>query len=656
MKKAFLYKLTLLLTVFALAFTAFAFTGIKTAHAAVSEIKIDSVTDYFNADGATLNADGTNLIATVSNNGTVGFENELTVNNLAIELSVSDSVKMFTVSLTSNAYAVGGVVEEENSAKPNTTVVNEFTVDVAGDKIYLNGDTNSAEISVTQNLTVKFSTVSGVLSATLLNENGDEVTVSNDANDLYHKIAGNDKNAASVSFAFELVNEDGSAEVAFKSVNQGEGDDYKQTFAANYEDKIAVIAKPRVSITSVSAKVEDGVIVPVYGYKYSFSFAVYSVFGNLSASDLYLSASDENVKLENKATPKAAAFYNEETTTLVVRSGFVSDIETYQVATAANRDSDNDAPTYISYAENQEIYENYDKLVKLAALNDYDNGTFSIRLGDEYTVPSLENLVTDNLDAYASLTYTVYYRTPSQSSGSTSSMKFTVSEAGDYTFYVVFKDKNGNAMDKDDFFTVSEEDSNVINKGSLYHAVFTFNVQDDAPISVTAPTSQGDGYLNTRYTATGFKIQSSGNNVSYTLYYNGLVKANAEDEGWVKIPELSDVKEDYSENGFTYSDIEAINYDGKYTFTPIKIGAYKIVCFVTSDNSVRYDSASTIIEVKTARTEVKVDTHWLQNNIWSVVFLSIGTLALIGIIVLLCIKPKETVETDATGDALKNRK
>ena len=128
MKKAFLYKLTLLLTVFALAFTAFAFTGIKTAHAAVSEIKIDSVTDYFNADGATLNADGTNLIATVSDKGTIGFENELTVDNLAIELSVPDSVKRFTVSLTSNAYAIGGVVKEENSAKPNTTVVNEFTI------------------------------------------------------------------------------------------------------------------------------------------------------------------------------------------------------------------------------------------------------------------------------------------------------------------------------------------------------------------------------------------------------------------------------------------------------------------------------------------------------------------------------------------------
>ena len=71
--------------------------------------------------------------------------------------------------------------------------------------------------------------------------------------------------------------------------------------------------------------------------------------------------------------------------------------------------------------------------------------------------------------------------------------------------------------------------------------------------------------------------------------------------------------------------------------------------------SVRFDSASTVIRVYGEKTEVKVDTHWLQNNIWSVIFLSIGTLALIGIIVLLFVKPKEVAETDATGDALKEK-
>ena len=35
-----------------------------------------------------------------------------------------------------------------------------------------------------------------------------------------------------------------------------------------------------------------------------------------------------------------------------------------------------------------------------------------------------------------------------------------------------------------------------------------------------------------------------------------------------------------------------------------------------------------------------------ENNIWSVVFLGVGTLSLIGIIILLCIKPKEETDND----------
>jgi hypothetical protein len=51
-----------------------------------------------------------------------------------------------------------------------------------------------------------------------------------------------------------------------------------------------------------------------------------------------------------------------------------------------------------------------------------------------------------------------------------------------------------------------------------------------------------------------------------------------------------------------------------------------------------------IIKVEKEASVVKVDNKWLQNNVWSVVFLSIGTLCLIGIIVLLCIKPKEEID------------
>ena len=56
----------------------------------------------------------------------------------------------------------------------------------------------------------------------------------------------------------------------------------------------------------------------------------------------------------------------------------------------------------------------------------------------------------------------------------------------------------------------------------------------------------------------------------------------------------------------------------------------------------REASDSTLIRAES--TPVKVvprENNWFLNNIWSLVFLTIGTLALVGIIVILCIKPKD---------------
>ena len=60
------------------------------------------------------------------------------------------------------------------------------------------------------------------------------------------------------------------------------------------------------------------------------------------------------------------------------------------------------------------------------------------------------------------------------------------------------------------------------------------------------------------------------------------------------------------------------------------------------EGSVKSASAETTISALTAPTRVVPnEDNWFLNNVWSLVFLSIGTLALIGIIVILCIKPKD---------------
>ena len=51
--------------------------------------------------------------------------------------------------------------------------------------------------------------------------------------------------------------------------------------------------------------------------------------------------------------------------------------------------------------------------------------------------------------------------------------------------------------------------------------------------------------------------------------------------------------------------------------------------------------SSEIIKIAEEKVVVRPGNNWLKNNAWSVVFLSVGSLCLVGIIVLLCVKPKE---------------
>ena len=637
MKKALSYKILMLLTTLALSLAlAFSFYGAKSAHAA--DVNGGNVLSYFTGDFQSLELNDDSLVAKVKNGGNIKIKNELVVDDLAIELNVPNTVSSFKIVLTYSSYSAIGAYNEETE-EFDKTITNEFTFNKTGD------------------LTAAITTSDNVVSVDVDGETKAKA-------EFVDKIKGTDKCVATVGFEFTLEDGAEDAEISFTSIDQKASDisgAYKQTFVLDADNKIETFAKPRVSVNNLETVKNDDKLKAVEGQKYSFTFTAYSVFGNVLSSSVYIDKTSIGAGLstdEKSETPKFIVCGNTSAdATFTLRTSDIADIEEYTVEKAVelnDYETVNTAPSYIPYVGNEEAYENYRLAVQNAAKKDYgEYGVKSIRLGDSYEIPSLQDLVLDDYDVYSNLTYTVYYRTPSNASGSASSLKFTVSEAGDYEFYVAFKDKSNKAMEKSDFYTLDEHDNQVIAEtGTYFAAVFNFTVEDDAPISVEAPASQGSGYVNTKYTATSFTIQSSGNNVKYTLYYNAKNNAQADDTGWVEIPVLADITADYSENGFTYADIEKIGYDGEYTFTPTLKGSYKITCNVTSVNQERSASADTIIKVLDEPAVVKVDDHWFQKNVWSVVFLSIGTLSLIGIIVLLFIKPKEETETDETGDAL----
>ena len=631
MKKALSCKFILLFIAFALSIAlAFSFYGAKSAQAA----DITSPSSGFSGGQSIVfehdeEADTDYVAATVKSGDKVSIKNPLVVDDLAIEMNVPETVPSFKIILTYDSYFVNGAYNDGSFDKE---ITNEFTFPKTGD------------------FTVSLTTDNNVLSVKV----GD-VEQAKDGN--YYKIKGADKCAAKIAFEFNLAENTESAEIIFKSIDQKASDEsgaYKQTFKLE-DNKIATIAKPRVDINNLPIVKDGDKLNAVLGQKYPLSFTAYSLFNTVKSDDVYISESD-NIWADPSATkPKSIIFKTAGETEFSLRTADIENIESYNVVSVSRDSDENETPKYINYDANAEVYEWYTKLVEKAAIKEYTidenkKTTRSIRLGDTYEIPSLEDLVYDDFDLYSSLTYTVYYKTPSNSNN-TSSLSFTVSEAGDYEFYVVFKDANGKAMEKDDFYTEDDDGIPSYDGCKYKNAVFTFTVEDNAPISVEVPETQGKGYLDTTYVATGFKILS-GDNETFTLYYNADKNATADSEGWVEIPNLSDINEDYNDGVFTYSDIKTLAYDGKYTFTPVKMGAYKIKCFVSSGNAVRYAEGETVISVADKPAEVKVPSTWLKDNVWSVVFLSIGTVALIGIIVLLFIKPKEETETDETGDAL----
>lgn len=638
MNRAKSCKLTLFLLCFLLSVTAavcFSVGRINVADAAT----IKSPSNYFT--GSSVSFEDGKIVSSVKDGEFVEFSNKLAVNNAEMNLSIPANLTELKITLTSDSFYTAGVVQDGGLV---TSVDNVVTI--KQNEVSLNGETTDGVALTEGDITVSFKVEDNVLSVGV-----NDLEVAN--TDEFYKIGGKDVITAKIRFDFKVDGE-GAVKFGIISVDQNaDADGYKQTFVLNEDGEVAEMAKPRISLGSVFCATGANDIVALKGNMYSVSFKAYSVFGQsvYSDSSLYIKVAEEDagkVWLQNSSKPKSVAFY--ENVTMTVTNG-TTDADSFNV-TVKNKTEDDAAPVYDASAY---AIETYKAAVLKATEEDYGDGVKgSVRLGESYEIPSMANLVSDDLTTYADLTKTVYYKTPSNNSGSSTNMKITLTEAGDYEFFVVFSDKAGNSMEKDDFYTVSEEDDNLVVPGAYYHYVFTFHIEDDAPILVTANSeTQAKGYLNTRYTATAFTVKSSGNTTTYTLYYNASLTAEEDGEGWVKIPKKADTAADYDENGFTYDDISDIDYDGSLTFTPVKLGTYKIECVVNSDNSVRYSSAAELVVVDREATVVKVPSHWLRDNVWSVVFLSIGTLSLVGIIVLLFIKPKEEIEKDETGEAYK---
>lgn len=303
------------------------------------------------------------------------------------------------------------------------------------------------------------------------------------------------------------------------------------------------------------------------------------------------------------------------------------------------------------------------------------DGTTSIQVGTGayFYLPSLRPYVWDNISGFHELTFTVYYRTSSSDtatvSGAYDELSIQLTQEGTYQFRIVPTNRAGKAMfgyvedgevgGDTQYKQVEITTDNVWDCANL--ETFEFTVKYNGPSIEEA--EDGDlGYRDLEYTIDDFEVIAVGDpDKKYSLYYFEAASGStptveqlreAIDNGtdstlgtWREIAVYDADNEDAE-----YNDYEWYR-DDSLSFIPQLIGIYKVTIEV-SDSKTGDTPVQSYKLINIASDPDTVDVgggtiEWLQDNVLSVVFLGIGVLCLIGIVVLLLVKPKDAAAVEA---------
>lgn len=316
----------------------------------------------------------------------------------------------------------------------------------------------------------------------------------------------------------------------------------------------------------------------------------------------------------------------------------------------------------IKYATSDD-YADYKSKVAAAAKDDEGN---SLKVGDEYKVPSLKDVVKISNLGYDSqaVEKTVHYASNNSTYyATTTSSSFSISSVGTYKFYVTFKTdelisgENDSALsltadylvEKSDGFymakdglgnqvfaskqddgsyvyyktdeldeELTETEAAAVTTDELVIPVFQFGIASSAPSIKSDSTYQEKGYIDYVYNDVSFTTKGSDYTVTYVLEYS-------------------------SDNGSTWNKAEE-ELSSSLSFTPTKKGLYRVVATVIDCEGSSAEARTQNIEVadKYVTVQFKASfSDWLSVNTVPFVFLCISAACLIGIILIIFIKPKD---------------
>ena len=335
-----------------------------------------------------------------------------------------------------------------------------------------------------------------------------------------------------------------------------------------------------------------------------------------------------------------------------------------------------------------------------------------------FYLPSPEKLFSDNSTGYKSLKYTLCYKTPSNSTGSSSSnqsmssLKITVSDTGNYRFKLFVTDKAGNVMKST---KPGETEPETITTDNIWEhdelPTFSFEIDTRKPISIdsdTASSRSDTGLINVKYTDISFDVNGTPGTSEYALYFFDLEYFNGKYPQYrLAADDLSEITSDALSSASTAKDaakayaqaladkiaapsvitadtftqdaggkavlreigeynsqVKDENYpDNQYqwkpsekSFLPAERGNYIVFGVFTDSNILASVAGYKAIDVSDKEDINPGESEWLKNNLVSVILFSIAGVMLILIIVLLFVKPSDETLEDVGADTSAKEK
>lgn len=304
-------------------------------------------------------------------------------------------------------------------------------------------------------------------------------------------------------------------------------------------------------------------------------------------------------------------------------------------------------------------------------------------------LPSAKDLFADNATSYEDLTFAIYYKGSSQSSNTGrayNNLTINVTSSGEYTFTIYATDKAGNPM----YYLDENGETVEFKTGEIWDIFgdeerydklpwFNFRVAYTGVTFDKVPGMQTTAYVGTSYSPSSFSIKAESGKyeTKYRLflfdraeYYEKTGKTLSYDEYVEKIDELF---EDGASRRAYFTEIPALSSmdesDEEYekykdynwsssgtSFTPQDDNAFYLIRAEATDTNfgeVKTCNMGVVASVKAK--SLKGESDWLKNNVASVILLSVAGLSLVGIILLLVIKPKNSGDVEAEFERVQSK-